>query len=396
MVSEYFIPIYETLFTNKKNISSLQEANMIFCETEFIDWLKNKFPKKITSTTYPKYCSLKYLKLFFFEFNKLIKKKKSIAKIATILQLITSEEKFPPTIKNEYDVDIVETYFKIKLLLESNNANEEIKERHIGNALHPIRFYCTKKQMSVAKVLDMQYPIIVESDIYNFEAYLGCALIVSDVNKINLILNYHLKGWKRKGSFILFAESVAYRFVLKNSPYSNNERLAKIADWVEKKKDMQEASQRTSYRKHAQKLDSTLSEGSASKEVSPSFTLTGLEEDKKYFITQSKKFAVFFKELKLSKFISANTELDAFKNIFSEKTIRPNNRVNWTGSNIELNLFISLLMGDQKKIKKIKFKWETTIKVFIKDGKDLSVEQLSKSNGKKTSEDKLKAIISLL
>lgn len=238
MVSNVFIPFYEMFYPKSlkaENISPIQkEVDMIFVEGEFKTWLKKNIQDKITNNTYPKYYTQENFELFLPEFKKLKKKKEFVNKKQTIFQHITSEDKFPEITKNIYDVDIVETYFNIKDLVEIDNTSEIVKERHLENALHPIRVYCSNKQMSVQKVLDLKYFIIVKSSIYNFESYLGRALIVADPNKINLILNHHKKEWKRPGSFVKFVDHLVYRFVLKNSPYDNNERLAKISGWVEK------------------------------------------------------------------------------------------------------------------------------------------------------------------
>ena len=65
MVSEFFIPIYEAnLAGQKKPFSAIQtEADMNFYEREFIDWLRNKFGKKLSALTYPTYCTQKYFQL---------------------------------------------------------------------------------------------------------------------------------------------------------------------------------------------------------------------------------------------------------------------------------------------------------------------------------------------
>ena len=73
MVSEFFIPIYEAnLARQKKPFSAIQtEADMNFYEREFIDWLRNKFGKKLSALTYPTYCTQKYFQLFISGFKSM-------------------------------------------------------------------------------------------------------------------------------------------------------------------------------------------------------------------------------------------------------------------------------------------------------------------------------------
>lgn len=150
MVSDFFIPIYESSFEKSKKsklISPIQkEAEIIFCEREFVDWLRNKFGKKLTDETYPKYCSKKYFQLFIPVFDKIKNNKEFKTKKENILQQLIINAKFPSTTKHEYDVDIVEAYYKTKQLLETQFTGEQLKTKkeYLNGFLHPIQYYCTK------------------------------------------------------------------------------------------------------------------------------------------------------------------------------------------------------------------------------------------------------------
>jgi len=389
MVSEFFIPIYESnfeKFEDAKSISPIQkQANLIFCEREFISWLRNKFGNKLTNKTYPNYCTQKHFKLFIPDFVILKKKKEYILKKKAILQRLIAASKFPPIENHEYDIDIVGTYITLKKLLETHPINEDKKTTYLNLFFDPIQNYCLENEMSLELVLQLNYPIVINNTSINFEAFLGRTLMVCDMNRIASILNRQNTYWKRKDKFVTFVEHPVYKYVFHNGLFDNKDRLAKITDWFEKKKDLEEA----------QKINLALNKKNKTqtlKAISPSFLLKGLQSDKKYFINNANNFADFMKELK-KEFISSDTKLDNLKNILSEKTIKLENRVDWTGTFIDLNIFVTLLEG---KTKKISSKWETTIKVFVKDGQEISITQLSKCNGIKTSRDKLNTIVALL
>lgn len=236
MVSEFFIPIYEAYFARqKKPFSPIQlEADMNFYESEFIDWLRNKFGKKLSGETYPKYCTQKYFQLFISGFKSIQNKTELNNKKQAIYQKILQESKFPTITKHEYDVDIVETYFKIKQLLETEFSEEQHKlnKDYLIGFLYPIKIYCKENKMPFDRVMQSKYPIIINNGNYNFEAFLGRTLIACDIHKIEAILTYQNAKWKEEGIFPSFVEHLVYSFVLSNSLINKNERLSKIMNWV--------------------------------------------------------------------------------------------------------------------------------------------------------------------
>jgi hypothetical protein len=94
--------------------------------------------------------------------------------------------------------------------------------------------YCNEADLPVTQILQMESPIVIESNTIGFDAFLGRTLIAFDVNKIEAILGYQNAIWRGKGLFASFVENGVYNYVKNNSPFDNNIRLAKIMNWVER------------------------------------------------------------------------------------------------------------------------------------------------------------------
>jgi hypothetical protein len=117
--------------------------------------------------------------------------------------------------------------------------------------------------------------------------------------------------------------------------------------------------------------------------------------DSKYFIKNSNYILEAFKLLKGGGFISLDTDYEHFKAILQGKTIKYENRIDWTGKYIDLNIFVLLLL--KNKISPIKTnKWETTTNCFIKESQPIPSIKIRKAKGKKDNEDKLIAIVNLI
>ena len=100
--------------------------------------------------------------------------------------------------------------------------------------LYVIQDYCEKNNLPVDKILQIKYPIIIDSTKYGFQSFLGRTLISFDVNKIEAILSYQNILWKGESLFASFVEHGVYSYVIHNSPFDNSIRLSKIMQWVEK------------------------------------------------------------------------------------------------------------------------------------------------------------------
>ncbi len=130
--------------------------------------------------------------------------------------------------------------------------------------------------------------------------------------------------------------------------------------------------------------------------VCHSFILKAHQTDKEYFKKNVVIILDTFQELKKN-FFSDDTNFDQFKLILTGSLIKPHDRIDWTGSFIELNIFVKLLNYDLKKIVPIKNGlWETTAKCFTKNGAEIRPEQISKANGKTDREEILNLILQKL
>ncbi|HET6992728.1 MAG TPA: hypothetical protein VFJ43_15445, partial [Bacteroidia bacterium] len=127
-----------------------------------------------------------------------------------------------------------------------------------------------------------------------------------------------------------------------------------------------------------------------------SFILKSHETDKGHFTKNAVVIFQAFQDLKKN-FFSDDTKFEQFKSILTGSVIPPNDRIDWTGSFIELSIFVKLLNYDLKKIVPIKNGlWETTAKCFTKNGLDIRPEQISKANGKTDREEILNLILQKL
>lgn len=128
-----------------------------------------------------------------------------------------------------------------------------------------------------------------------------------------------------------------------------------------------------------------------------SFKLKDVDDFKEYFIKKAFDVSEIMKELKKNDFVHESTKVQQLKDILTGIEIDPKNRIEWTGSFYELNMFISILNYDLKKIQPIKNGiWETACCCFIKKGNEIEVNQLSKAKGSDTKRNLLMAIIEKL
>lgn len=127
-----------------------------------------------------------------------------------------------------------------------------------------------------------------------------------------------------------------------------------------------------------------------------SFTLEAFVENKKYFENNALQLMEIFQEIK-NNFFGDKTSFEQFKAILSGSVIRSSDRIDWTGSLVELSIFVKLLNYDLHAIVPIKNGlWDTTVKCFTKNGDTIRPEQLSKANGKKDRQELLISILKKL
>jgi hypothetical protein len=127
-----------------------------------------------------------------------------------------------------------------------------------------------------------------------------------------------------------------------------------------------------------------------------SFKLKDVDDFKKYFEKKAYDFSEIINELRKD-FVHESTRVQQLKDILSGIEIDPKNRIEWKGSFKELNLFVTFLNYDLKKIQPIKNGlWETACNCFTKKGNEIEVNQLSKAKGSDNKRNLLMAIIEKL
>lgn len=127
-----------------------------------------------------------------------------------------------------------------------------------------------------------------------------------------------------------------------------------------------------------------------------SFILKDVDNFQDYFEKKVIDLPLIMQDLK-KEFVHESTKIQQLKDILSGIEIDTNNRINWIGSFKELNMFVSILKFDLNKIEPIKKGiWEITCLCFTKNGKEISVSQLSNANGKETKRSKLYSILEKL
>jgi len=124
-----------------------------------------------------------------------------------------------------------------------------------------------------------------------------------------------------------------------------------------------------------------------------SFKLKGVENFQVYFEENGVVLTGILKELRKD-FFDDSTTYQQFKDILSGGKIKSEKRISWKGSFKELNMFVSLLNYDLKKIEPIKNGiWCTTVKCFTKEGKDITEPQVHYAKGSDKKRKILKSIL---
>ena len=236
---EFFIPVYEKYFSKLKFRKAPSEqdklADAIYHEREFIKWLTKEYSKDLTQNVFKKLCTHSNFTKYITSYEK-IKDRKEERELRKVIVERLQGEKLKPVTKYEYDVDIVEAYFNISNLLESVQHIDGFtkKEEYLKRILFLIENYCKKNNFPLNTVMQLRYPIVINSSDNIFDAALGISIIAFDINKIEAFLSYQNTIWKGEGLFASFVEHGVYRYVKNNSPFDNDKRLEKIMQWVGK------------------------------------------------------------------------------------------------------------------------------------------------------------------
>lgn len=331
-VSSHFIPIYKRFFSPVSSPNSSDKINLlvdaVYHEQEFTGWLREKYKNELTSDTYRKLSTKSNIDAYIKKSQETKNLATEKAKREEILERLKAE-RLKPITKYEYDVDIVDSYFKIEKLLEKVNYDKNFieKEDYLKVMKNPILEYCVNKGLPAKTVIQLKYPIVIDSRVQGFEAYLGRTLIAFDPNKIEAVLGYQRSIWKLRKPFASFVEHGVYNYIFHNSPFDNNERLSRIMGWVEKNRKFTRTR-----RVNTRKPELTL--GTTETKVPDYF----------YWPYPGEKLKLLYDELTRNDLIEPNpTFADSFRNFGSPVK----NHTIWKASLIQLVYLLYLIYGAQ-------------------------------------------------
>lgn len=221
-------------------------------------------------------------------------------------------------------------------------------------------------------------PIIIAGNHPDFDFWFALKLMHYQLNlkQLDEFLNYHLKSnfGNEKLKFQNFLKIVIRQY---SEKYFPNGLSVSLNEWI---------SVSPPKTKIKRKNFKRISTGDIH-----SFYLVSFLNNPDYFTKNANGFLEVFRELKKHKFIADGTDYNFFKNIFINQKIPSEQRIKWTGSNVELNWFISILMYETEKIDCYKNEiWRVTIKCFTnKEGENFEIGQLSNASGKNIARRKL-------
>ncbi len=247
------------------------------------------------------------------------------------------------------------------------------------------------KQFKIAHFFDtktnnysLDQTIIINKNDSNFNYWFALFLRKFDVNIIEIdnFLNFQLltNFENNHSEFVRFLTLCLRQY---NELISSNVILTS-QEWIEKNTHIEPQTRRNN-------------KGVETKyNPKKSFKLKDVDNFQDYFEKKVIDLPLIMQDLK-KEFVHESTKIQQLKDILSGIEIDTNNRINWIGSFKELNMFVSILKFDLNKIEPIKKGiWEITCLCFTKNGKEISVSQLSNANGKETKRSKLYSILEKL
>jgi hypothetical protein len=260
--------------------------------------------------------------------------------------------------ENEKGDDAFKTYYsrKMNIFLESS---------HDLKALYGIEFFFDSK----GNCFSFYTPIEITKNDSNFDYWFALFLRKFDQNifEIENFLEYQL--------LINFNNQTEFSTFLKLCLRQHNDILSSKVFQTAQEWLVNKADQNTNItRKNNKGIESNFV-------PSHSFKLKDVNDLKLYFEEKAIIYSEIMDGLR-KHFVHQSTKFQHLKDILSGIKIDPKNRIEWTGSYKELNMFVTILNYDSKKIQPIKNGiWETACYCFIKKGEEIQVDQLSKANG---------------
>ena len=139
--------------------------------------------------------------------------------------------------KHIYDVDIISTYLKFKKGL--NNGSLEFSDglstkEFLARLQTSIEETTKNDQGSVKKLIEFEIPTVITHDQIpgQFNFWFALQLMVTDHNRIPLMLNEHLRNWSDKVAFINLVEfDIALTFDI-NKPNDIDKNTEAVYSWI--------------------------------------------------------------------------------------------------------------------------------------------------------------------
>ncbi len=240
-ISQWFNPFYEKHLCSKASEEPFDEVaeitDAIFHEREFIAWLKKEYSRKWKLESYPSLATednfLKYHAAYSKRKNSSAEKKKKERISAQLIKL--RSEPLAAIISDEYDINITAAYRNLKDLISVPGFQKSpYVEEYLEAWRNSIKKYCVEKNLPYKKIMRLSYPVIVPSEIPEFEEFLARTLTTYDPNRIEAMLSFQNARWKGEELFASLLEYRVYARVKSYSPFDNSIRLEKIMNWVNK------------------------------------------------------------------------------------------------------------------------------------------------------------------
>lgn len=294
-----------------------------------------------------------------------------------------------------YCIDVITSYFQIEKLKFSQQSN------FLKNIEEYIKLYCQSNRIDFEYHFNNKLPLTIPATVNNFQWFLAIQIISFDTNKIKALLSFQQKRFfEEETDFTTFVEFAVYNILKNFTQIDNSEHLKIIMEWVNEQRALDKNHKlddiiiKTKEQKNINRASTKKSKRDKIKTVQASLSLIGFKNNPQYFVKNAINILEAFQLLKGGGFIPDGTNYEYFKNIFQNKEIKREQRIEWSGKIIDLKMFIDLLMKD--KILKIKLnKWDTVSNCFVKNGMDLLPISIRKSNGKLDNQQKLIDLVQL-
>lgn len=295
-------------------------------------------------------------------------------------------------VSHPYCIDVITAYFQLS------------KREFVGNkdflksVEEGIRYYCSYNNIDFSYHFNNKLPLTIPPTVNNIQWYFAIQIMSFDTNKIKALLSFQQKRYlDTEIDYVTYIEFSVYPIVYSINSLDNSLHLKLIMEWVNEERAAAKFIIGSENKKQTNKTTKNKGEKKQQKIkiIHPSFYLLALKSTPEYFVKNASSIMEAFKQLKGGGFISQETNYNHFKSIFTGQLIKRENRIEWSGSVVELNMFIQFLMV--KKIMKLNHnKWETVANCFVKNGLDLDPVNIRKAQGKKHNQQKLKEIVNLI